>query len=85
MFQASISKALGLGKNPKKDRAENFQIIYNVLSPSILSAKSETRTGHLLPPILQLPKYSVMSALMAALKVVLEIHPVKQLRLIPFK
>ena len=43
-------------------------MIYAVLSPSILSANSETRIGHLLPPILQSPKYSVMSALIAAWK-----------------
>ena len=64
-FKLRFQKLIGLGKNPKK----TVQImIYAVLSPSILSAKSETRIGHLLPPILQSPKYSVMSALMAAWK-----------------
>ena len=65
-FKLRFQKLIRLGKNPKKDDSGKNHMIYAVLSPSTSSAKLATRTGHLLPPILHSPKYSMMSVLMAA-------------------
>ena len=72
-FKLRFQKLIRLGKNPKKDDSGKNHMIYAVLSPSTSSAKLATRTGHLLPPILHSPKYSMMSVLIAAWNKNLEI------------